>query len=86
MPRAAKISSTSRRLRLKPCYNHTAWLMISPGKRKPRYGLDVVFMPETLPQALNLRQPDSTKQSQTGILPPNLLSRCVIASRKSGSG
>jgi hypothetical protein len=27
----------------------TAWLMISAGKRKPRYGLDVVLMPGTLP-------------------------------------
>jgi hypothetical protein len=24
--------------------------MISAGKRKPQYGLDVVFMPEALPQ------------------------------------
>jgi hypothetical protein len=36
-------------------------LIMSAGKRKPRYGLDVVLMLETLPQALNYRQPDSTR-------------------------
>src|SRR4051812_5957250 len=33
MPRAASISSTMRRLSGKRKYSHTAWLMISPGKR-----------------------------------------------------
>jgi hypothetical protein len=31
--RAARISSTSRKLRAKRKYNHTAWLMISAGYR-----------------------------------------------------
>jgi hypothetical protein len=34
--------------------------MISAGKRKPRYRLDVVLMSDTLPQALGCYQPDST--------------------------
>ena len=33
MPRSAKISSTSRRLRLNTWYSQTAWLMISAGNR-----------------------------------------------------
>jgi hypothetical protein len=33
MPCSARISSTSRRLRLKTWYNHTEWLMISAGNR-----------------------------------------------------
>ena len=33
MPRSARSNSTSRRLRLNTWYSHTAWLMISAGKR-----------------------------------------------------
>jgi hypothetical protein len=35
MPRFARISSTSRRLKLNTWYSHTAWLMISAWKRYP---------------------------------------------------
>src|SRR5260370_37033622 len=34
-PRWARSSSTSRKLREKRKYNHTVWLIISGGKRKP---------------------------------------------------
>jgi hypothetical protein len=40
--------------------------MISAGKRKPRYGLDVVLVPETLPQIPNSRQSDRTSYIETG--------------------
>ena len=37
MPRSARRSSTSRKLRVKRWYSQTAWLMISGGKRCRRY-------------------------------------------------
>jgi len=61
MPRWARISSTSRRLRLKQWYSHTAWLMISAGKRKPRYGSGVVVMPDSLLHEPGPGQPDNAR-------------------------
>jgi hypothetical protein len=40
--------------------SHTAWLMTSAGKRKPRYGSGVVLTPGNLPRRLGRRQPDNT--------------------------
>src|SRR5215469_4597411 len=40
MPRSARISSTSRRLKLKTWYSHTEWLMISAGNRWRGYEVD----------------------------------------------
>src|SRR5918993_57394 len=45
--------------------------MISAGKRKPRYGFDVVLIPDTLPLASSCYQPDSI---------PAIISRTFLGS------
>jgi hypothetical protein len=62
MPRSAKSSSTSRRLRLNTWYNQTVWLMISAGKRWRWCGSGGGFMPSLLSVSHQAAKPDGLLQ------------------------
>jgi hypothetical protein len=67
MPRSAKISSTSRRLRLNTWYSQTAWLMISAGN-----GSGGGFMPSVLlaarPTAKSGYRDNASRKDRSRIL------------------
>src|SRR5918998_2990549 len=71
-PRRSIISSTSRKLNGKRWYSHTQWLMISAGKRTPRY--DGVSAPTSQPPP----QPRTTRRSSQ---PRDQLTKLTVPSQ-----